>query len=529
MRIPTGNLSELGIVKDIRDNMLPANAWTAGYNVRFYDGKVGTARGGVKTMDPPMLTPLWLLYTVAPNLTDTWIAAGPQTVSAWQSGTWFDITRTTGGVYNPTKWNGGNLAGIPILNNGADMPQYWGSIAQGTHLADLSNWPTTWRCNVMRPYLSFLVALNVVEQGTRYLHRFRWSHPAQPGGIPVSWDDTDPTKQAGIDELTDVHNGQIIDGLPLRDIFIIYKQRATWGMKFTGGQYVMDVYPIFQSTGALSQDCVCNFGEPAQHFVFTGEDLIVHDGQQRQSVADKKLRRWILNNIDSANWQNSYVVPYADQNEIWTCIPTSGNIYPNLAIVWNIIDGSFGYRNLKNAAYITVGVDLSITLGPTWSSAAGSWDAYTGRWSDGEASAYSRSLLQADPVDDAIIHLDTTQQYLGNNYDCQIERTGLALAGVANDGSPLSNKDVRKLVRGLWISAAGNQFTVQVGRQHEIEDALVWGTALIFTPGTDIYIGVMDDTDDQACRLFGLRFSWTNQNQGEINSIDVDVEPLGEW
>jgi len=125
--------------------------------------------------------------------------------------------------------------------------------------------------------------------------------------------------------------------------------------------------------------------------------------------------------------------------------------------------------------------------------------------------------------------MDETQQILGTDYDCNVERTGLALAGTTQAGEPLSNKDVRKLVRGMWISATGNPFTVQVSRQHEISSPIVWGSEYTFTPGDDIYVGVLDDGDDQACRLFGLKFIWEDGQVGELNSIDVDIEPMGEW
>jgi len=275
---------------------------------------------------------------------------------------------------------------------------------------------------------------------------------------------------------------------------------------------------------------MCNFGEPAQHFVFTGEDIIAHDGQQRQSLADKKLRRWIINNIDTYNWQQSYVVPYTDQNEIWTVIPLKGSSLPNFALVWNVVDATFSFRLLQNAAYIATGVDPTLPGSFTWDSAVGSWNANTQVWKPAEASTYQRVPIQADPTDVSLIRLDQGQQYLGANYDCVVERTGLALVGLTQSGEPLSNKDARKLVRGMWISASGNPFTVQVGRQHEIEGPVTWGASLPFIPGTDVYVGALDDTDeDQACRLFGLRFSWANQAVGELNSIDVDVEPLGEW
>ena len=527
MRIPVGDLSQFGIIKDIRDNMLPPNAWTNGQNIHFNDGKVKTLYGGVRQMDPPPIPPYWLMYVYSPTAGDTWVAAGQTQVQAYQAGAWTNISRTTGGAYNMQKWNGGLLANIPVMNNGIDAPQAWLQPVTGTPLVDLPNWPATWRCQVMRSYLNFLVALNMTESGTRYVHRFRWSTPAQPGNVPVSWDDTDPTQQAGIDELSDVDSGPIIDGAILRDTFIIYKQRSTWGMRFTGGIYVMNIFPIFNISGILSQNCACSFGEPSQHFVFTGEDIITHDGQQRVSIVDKKLRRWIIANIDPQCWATSYVVPFLDGNEIWTCIPTIGNSLPNLAIIWNTIDGSIGYRTLRNAAFIETGIIPA--LATPWTNAVYPWVQALSAWKQSGSAVYMRNPLQADPVDVAIIGLNNSQMYLGQNYDCNVERTGLALSGVSSSGEPISNKDMRKLVRGMWISAYGGPFQVQIARQHEIDGPITWGATYPFQPGTDIYVGVMDDTADQACRLFGMRFLWSNQSSGQLDSIDLDIEPLGEW
>lgn len=532
MRIPVGDLSQFGIIKDIRDNMLPPNAWTNGQNIRFYDGKVMTAKGGTNIMGTPPVPPYYLMYVNSSTAGNTWINASTQKVYVYQSGAWSNITRQTTGAdvnYNMLRWNGGLLANIPILNNGFDLPQAWLVPDTSDRLVNLPNWPNNWRCQVMRVYLNFLIALNMTEGGTKFIHRFRWSTPAQPGNVPVSWDDTDPTQQAGLDELSDVDSGGIIDGLVLRDTFIIYKQRSTWGMRFTGGIYVMNIFPIFNTSGMLTQDCVCSFGEPAQHFVFTGEDVITHDGQQRVSVVDKKMRRWIVQNIDPNNYANSFVAPNLDNNEIWICIPLVGATYPNLAITWNIIDGSIGYRTLQNAAFIEAGVPPAVPGAQSWGQSTMQWMANLLPWKTYDASVFMRHLVQADPVDNAAVALSYTQQYMGQNYDCNVERTGLSISGVSSSGEAISNKDMRKLVRGLWISAAGGPFAVQIARQKEIEAPPVWGPTYPFQPGQDIYVGVMDDSGDQACRLFGLRFLWNNQSAGELNSIDLDVEPLGEW
>lgn len=534
MRIPVGDLSQFGIIKDIRDNMLPPNAWTDGMNIRFYDGKVMTAAGGQQVFGTPPVAPYWLMYVNSPTGGNTWINAGLNQVYTYENNTWSDITRQTAGVdvnYGAIKWNGGLLANIPILNNGFDLPQAWLVPDTSARLVNLPNWPAANRCKVMRVYLNFLIALNMTEAGTQYIHRFRWSDPAQPGNVPVTWDDTDPTHQAGLYELSDVDSGPIIDGLILRDTFIIYKQRSTWGIRFAGGIYVMNIFPIFNFSGMLAQDCACSFGEPSQHFVFTGEDAITHDGQQRVSVIDKKLRRWILRNIDPTNFGNSFVVPFVDSSEIWICFPMIGSVYPNIALTWNVIDGSVGFRELQNAAFIEAGVLPSGSL-PTsaqWGQSTQQWSASPWKWKQADAAVYMRHLVQADPTDNMIVELNHSQQYMGVNFDCQVERTGLSISSVSQSGEAISNKDMRKLVRGMWISAHGGPFAVQIARQHEIEAPVTWGPTYPFNPGQDIYVGVMDDTDDQACRLFGMRFLWSQQNSGELNSIDLDIEPLGEW
>jgi hypothetical protein len=208
-------LAKFGVVQDADETLIPPNAWTKANNVRFRDGKIITSPGHVQAYEPPSIAPYWLMQVFSPVKDIAWIYGGLAKVYVYLGGLHTDISRTVGGAYTTTMndlWNGGVLAGIPIMNNGQDVPQYWANVASATKLANLTNWPSTWRASVVRPFRNFLIAMNILEGPLRYIHRVRWSSPAQPGGIPPSWDDTDPTQDAGITELTDTESGAVVDG-----------------------------------------------------------------------------------------------------------------------------------------------------------------------------------------------------------------------------------------------------------------------------------------------------------------------------
>ena len=48
----------------------------------------------------------------------------------------------------------------------------------------------------------------------------------------------------------------IVDGLSLRDTFIIYKQASVWRMDYVGGTYVMRFSKVLGTSGAMNRNCV---------------------------------------------------------------------------------------------------------------------------------------------------------------------------------------------------------------------------------------------------------------------------------
>src|SRR5690606_3690877 len=106
-----------------------------------------------------------------------------------------DITRPDG-PYAGTEsdyWNGGVLNSVPILNNGVDVPQAWPYGANT--FEDIASWPSTLRAKVIRPYKNYLIAMNLTDNSVLEPHSIAWSTAADPGFVPDSWADNDPTKE----------------------------------------------------------------------------------------------------------------------------------------------------------------------------------------------------------------------------------------------------------------------------------------------------------------------------------------------
>ena len=182
-RVPVRDLAKFGVVQDSDESLLPPNAWTKANNVRFRDGKIITSPGHIQAYEPPAMPPYWLMQVFSPVKDIAWLYGDLTRVYVYLGGLHTHLSRTTGGPDTTTmsdRWNGGVLAGIPVINNGQDLPQFWANVASATKLANLTNWPPTWRASVVRPFRNFLIAMNILEGPLRYIHRVRWSSPAQP-------------------------------------------------------------------------------------------------------------------------------------------------------------------------------------------------------------------------------------------------------------------------------------------------------------------------------------------------------------
>lgn len=526
--VPVVDIAKIGIVKDSTDLSLPVEAWSEGKNVAFIDGKIKRSLGYGKIYDPPEVPPYFVLHTFDADGESVLIYAGLDKVYAFMASAHSDITRSSGDYTGGAddRWNGGVLGGIPILNNGVDLPQFWAPVDSGTPLDDLTNWPATDRCKIMRPFKNFLFAADILKSSTRYSQMVKVSHPAAPGALPSTWDETDPTKDVREVELTDWLSGPIRDMVPLRDLMVIYKEGSTHGAQFIGGTQKWRFFPIFEQSGLLAMHCAVPFDEGSKHFLFTGEDLIVHNGQSIQRVGTKKIRSWLQNNISTTNYKRSFSYNDARNHSVWFCFCLEGSDWPNFAAVYNWIDGQITFKELPQVASIAAGL-IQDVVSDTWDSDTETWDSDMTTWDTYRGKPFLRSPIAAlptDTVDGALAELSFTNQGDSVNYLAYVERTGLDLIGVDRYGNFQRDKTQKRLIKNIWLQASGQPFQVEVATQEEVDGPFTWSLPQTFTPGQSLKLDF-----ELHSRLFGLRFSSNSNSYWEIDSYTIDIEPLGQF
>ena len=507
-------LNPTGINKDISAYELPENKWSDGNNIQFDNDKTSKVKGHLQVFGTPSVAPYWLMPfdTISTN---SWIYPGLTKIyrvhTSGASTTHTDLTRTSGGDYSATAaggWNGGVLGGVAIINNGVDEPQFMGTAA-GAKFADLTNWLSSTTCAVIRPYKRFLVALDTTESATRYPFRVRWSHPAEGGTVPTSWDASDATKDAGYVDLSQ-SSGVIVDCLPLGDINVVYKEDSIWSMAFEGGQSIFGFRQLFSDAGILGRHCVKDFDN--KHFVVSEDDVYIHDGQTKQSIVDSQIRDELFNSIHPDYKTRTFVATDREKNEMWVCFTSNTNdtdAFADTAYVWNWRNQSWSKRDLPNVSFIAWGVVEYVST-TDWTE-SGDWDTDNDAWD----SPLKPSLILSDAGNTKLYVLGTNQ-HSGTDYRAWIQKDSMQL------GYP-GTKAVTKIVPRVAGTGAVDFY---VGNEMNPHEGMTWKGPYSFTPGTHSeipvrttgnYIGIRaESTDDKTWALDNLEIYWTPQgNRGK--------------
>ena len=533
MRIHFDNVGAVGVIKDTPSHELSQAAWSDGANISFGDGKVFKSKGYQQqfessTASPSIaVTPYSLLFhQVGGN--DFWAYAGLNKIYATDGTTHADLTNA-GGDYSAVAtipWTGGNLGGIAIMNNGINVPQQWGDTATAASLTkafkDLENWSSTTTARFVRPFKEFLIAGDITKDSTRNERELRWSHPAEPGTVPDSWDYNDATKDAGKFEMAQSSDA-LIDSLPLRDINILYKEYSAWGMQFIGAPNIFRIYNVFENIGLLAPRCAANFF--GRHFIFGNDDVIIHDGQNHERPFHRKWVKYLFNQLDPDHYAKSFVVPNYNHNEIWLCFPESGNTWPNKAIVWNYQENHTTVRELPGATHIAFGVG-----GPgndTWASDSGTYNVDNTSWDQKIYNPTVRRLLMATPGSTDRIHLlEETEQANGNNLTSYVERQALPLGRQAGDGSIKFDYTTYKFIRNIYPNIDGTDggvVNIYLGTQDTLDGKTTWNGPYEYTIGSSYKIDCR-----VSGRIISIKYESTTNITWSLNSYAVDFELEGE-
>jgi hypothetical protein len=509
IRIPA--VGQLGVNKDLSQHELPPNIWTDANNVRFIDGTAQQVLGYSDLYPSPSVIP----YHVMPlNVAGvrTWIYAGATKIYTVINGpTHTDISRAVGGAYSATRnsWTSCLIGGIPILNNGVDAPQQW--LLTGTCTA-LTNWPANTTAQSIRTFKNSLIALNITKAGVNYPFMVKWSHPADPGSVPPTWDTADATKDAGESDLSDGYD-KIVDGLTLRDSFMIYKETSVWRMDYVGGTFVYRFQKVLGASGALTKNCIAEID--GIHFVLSASDCVVHDGQTATSVLDKQTRRYLFQQIDPTYSNQCFVFVNRLYNEVFVCYPSAGNTTCNKAMVWNTVDKSISFRDMPNINHGASGA-VDDTSGNTYASTSLTYDTAINVY-DANQSSLTRALSVVAADGQKLYLLDQGLTFAGSTISSYIERQGLSL------GDPEGMKLVTR-IRPRIYGTNGATVAVSVGSQVDPYGAITYNTPVNFTIGSSVSIDTLC-----SARYLALKFATGTATQWRLDSYDIEVEEVGMW
>lgn len=508
---------------DLEPVDMPIENFTSGNNFRLRNGKIETFNGSKLASSVPTnfdAAKLLSVQSLAVPGTFFYLVMGLTKVEVYNGTAWYDITSTAGygglSAGDQFKWNNCLLGNIPIINNVQAVPEFWspqttGQIMQPLKYDASTTWATKgWHTKVIRSHKNFLFAIGMVEGGTTYSNSYRWSHPADNNGLPYSWDETDLSSIAGQAVILG-NAGVLVDGLTLRDSFHLYSSNGITALDgpYANG-YVWSAKPISMQSGVLADNCIADIG--GMHIFLSDGDIILNNGADIKSVLHRLMRNRLTNAIDPTYYARSFAFANPKTKEAWICMPEVGNTYPNIAIVYNWLDGKVSIRdiapNITDACY-----GPNAIAGMTWDTIpAGSWNAYEGIWDSSATSPFSMDTMAINAANSALYNLSVND---GSNLNTFIERLSVSLT---------EDQKSTMVVNAYPRIESSGSVMIRFGFQRKsINEPIQWSEFKTYTPSTDRKISI---------RGSGIFHSWRIESVGSVpftySGMDIEFAACGD-
>ena len=391
-QIKVRNVDTVGIIADALPQDVPLNGFDSGVNVRFADGKVSRANV-FRTFHTYATTPPPVVHlanlTVASQGDNLYAIHGDLTIKQIDGPVSVDVSP----AYAPAAQlldvpvNSTVLGDVVYVNRQDQIPVFKNNT--NTNFEPLPAWSPYWRCRIMRAYKDFVLALNVEKDGTEYPSMVKWSDIVLAGAPPTSWDETSTTNSAGETILAEI-NGPIIDGLPLRNSFIIYAADEVWQMDYTGGDFIFQFRRAFAGNGIINANCVTAVN--GFHYVFGENDLYMHDGSTVKSIAEGRVKDFVFSSLNKEKRHLCYVFHDPKYQEVYFCYSSGDPLvqygnkleYCNRAAVYNLRTNTWSFLDMPNtiAASLTT---VSGSAGLSWEGGVENslmWNTIGGSWYD---------------------------------------------------------------------------------------------------------------------------------------------------
>lgn len=513
IRVPVKN--PVGVIKDPNPSDLPLTTWDDVRNVRFHNGKTYKSQGHEQVFPNPPANPLYLMPYLSQNV-PYWFSASAGKLHRTEGTTWADVSRPTGGAYGASldrNWNGGFLNQVAIMNNSFDIPQ--SMQPTGSTFVDLPNWPAAYRAKIIRPFKNYLVALNITNNSVDQPTTVKWSSPADPGEVPFTWDVNDATNDAGESFLADTP-GAIVDGKKLKDSFIIYKEDSVYAMRYIGGVFIFQFQQLFDDIGMIAPNCVAEFD--GKHFVVGQGDVYVHNGVQKSSVIDGKMKSYLYDSFkQGGGGTNTFVVPDYNNTEMWICYQRGSSQssipYANQALIWNWRSDTWTIRDLPEVTFGTHGI-VDPQKSDAWDDDNQTWDTDTTVWGSASYNPSKTKLVFSSPPDNAIYTVGDVSEFAGKPFFSYMEKTNISL----DDDLNLKN------ITGITPHITGSgEAKIYIGSNNLSDGAVTWQGPYTYRIGQDFKVDCRVNG-----RYFGVRFEFSSVGTWTLNGYTFEMtKPIG--
>jgi hypothetical protein len=527
-------LGSVGIIKDVQPAGVPQNAWTDGINVRFNGHKVERAaafRTFVGTITPATPIFIWGLYNQGGF--DSLLYAGLDGRIFKYAGTETNISEPGHVNNNDTRPYTGCILSSCVYFNRPDInPRV---LTPGAaNFVNLANWPAATTCVSLRSFKSYLVALNTTEGGVNFPLRVRTSDQVLANSVPASWDETDTTKLATKNLLSQAKT-PIVDGGELGDNFIIYTRDECWRMRYVGGNFIFDYDRLpFDNAGLINQNCWVEVD--GKHFAWSDTDIYIHDGTSRTSLIDQRNREVFFRELNMSKAGVFFVAHDKQHNEVLFCCVSGAaaaklrsTSYCNYAAVYNYKTDTWSFRDLPN---VTAASNANANTVYTWATVPGplTWANVGGAWYDQEDS-FSRFLMFS-------VVADTTNGITASKIDvldfADLGRLALPIDGDANANPPAyvervgfeldvegadlrAYKQVRQFIP-LADTTNGVNFSFYGGKSDEAGAVVLWSGATTYNPKTGYKLD-----SRLSGRYLAFRLKMPTVNDFAFFGMDLDV------
>jgi len=398
-----------------------------------------------------------------------------------------------------------------------DLPG-WGDQTEVDDAGNISVKNYTWFAERLRAFNNRLFALNMTETNTsgastHYPLRLRWSNFAEENAAPFLWDDfadlRDPDSTAstegtiealqngyaGYIDLAD-SNGGLIDMLPLKDYLFVYTEFETYvGTPTMNAYQPFQFKKLFNDSGILAPECVTEV--EGSHLVVTQNDIILHNGATKKSIASNRVKNKIINEISQINPSATKVHLHSDKKEVWITYVAPGSDKQswacNKAAIWNYEFDTWSFCDIPYSYDIALIDPPILEKSATWEDYAEvSWDSDIAKqtpWQKDTSNFHQRITVVASAAKGfyqvdigAYNHLwnpDEPDVVKEVPLEMWVERYGIDFDNLTDEWNQKHVNVFNPQVTGrgtIQFTAGGTQYSNEKGHNHSTRDYIAGKT-----------------------------------------------------